>query len=105
MEVTAKSADGKFEQKQERHYHTQATSCRDSNMAYGAQTKASYVRDTTLQPFQYRSETFEFDLPVDDKGAPTVRAVDVTVELNYEINVPENKITIHKVTRGVSLDR
>ena len=70
-------------------------------MVYGAQNKTSYVRDTSLQPFQAKTEQLEFDLPVDDKGAPTVRDVEVTVELNYEIQNPDNKVQIHKVTRQV----
>ena len=105
MVVTAKSADGKFEKTFETHYHTQASTCRDEKMAYGAQNKSSYIRDTSLQPFQTKAESFEFDLPVDDKGAPTIRTVDVTVELIYEIQNPDNKFTITKVTREVSLDR
>ena len=105
MVVTAKSADGKFEKTFETHYHTQATTCRDEKMAYGAQNKSSYIRDTSLQPFQTKAESIEFDLPVDDKGAPTIRTVDVTVELIYEIQSPDNKFTIAKVTREVTLDR
>ena len=108
MVVTARSADGKFEKTFEKHYHGQATSCRDEKMAYGAQTKASYVRNTVLQPFKFTGETFEFDLPYETKDGvniPTVRTVDVTVELNYEIHIPDNKIQIHKVTKQVTLDR
>ena len=108
MVVTAKSADGKFEKTFETHYHTQATNCRDEKMAYGAQNKTSYVRNTALQPFQFTDETYEFELPFDTKdgvNTPTVRTVDVTVELNYEIQNPDNKIQIHKVTKQVTLDR
>ena len=108
MVVTAKSADGKFEKTFETSYHTQASTCRDEKMAYGAQNKASYIRDTSLQPFKSTDETFEFDLPfetVDGKNTPTLRTVDVTVELNYEIEKPDNKIQIHKVTKQVTLDR
>jgi hypothetical protein len=97
--VTAKSTDGKEIFRDERHYHTQATNCLNEKMVYGAQNKASYVRDTSLQPYESKDETFEIKLP---EG---VRAADVMVELNYEIQVPENKVTIQKVTRRVSLDR
>jgi hypothetical protein len=96
--VTAKSVDGKEIFKDERHYHTQATSCVDEKMVYGAQNKASYVRDTSLQPYELKEETFEIKLP---EG---VRAADVVVQLNYEIQNPENKILIHEVKRRVSLD-
>lgn len=105
MEVTAKTLDGKEVFKDERHYHTQATNCLNEKMVYGAQNKSSYVRDTSLQPYKSTDETFEIKLPVDDKGAPTLRTVDVTVDLFYEIQVPDNKVQIHKVTKRVTLDR
>jgi len=97
--VTTKSTDGKEIFKDERHYHPQATSCLNEKMVYGAQNKSSYVRDTSLQPFETKAETFEVKLP---EG---VRAADVTVELSYEVQVPENKVPIHKETRRVTLDR
>jgi len=99
MEVTAKTEDGKEVFKDERHYHPQATSCLNEKMVYGAHNKASYVRDTSLQPYESKDETFEIKLP---EG---VRTVDVTVDLTYEIQVPDNKVQIHKVTRKVTLDR
>jgi len=97
--VTTKAVDGKEIAKDERHYHPQATNCLNEKMIYGAQNKSSYVRDTSLQPFESKDETFEVKLP---EG---VRAADVTVELFYEVQVPENRVPIHKVTRRVSLDR
>ena len=99
LEVTAKSADGKEVYNTERHYHTQATNCKTNKMLYGAQVKTQYIRDTALQPFETKAETFEIQLP---QG---VRAVDVTVSLRYEINKPANFIEIAKVSRKVSLDR
>ncbi len=97
--MTAKSADGKQIFKDERNYHPQATSCLNEKMVYGAQNKSSYVRDTSLQPYESKDETFEIRLP---EG---VRAADVTVDLFYEVQNPENRVAIHKVTRRVSLDR
>ena len=108
MEVTAKSKDGKELYRTERHYHTQATTCRDEKMAYGAQNKTSYVRDTSLQPYQTKAESFEIFLPYETKdgvNTPSVRTVDLTVELNYEVQNPDNKIPIFKVTKEVTLDR
>ncbi|MBI5639135.1 MAG: hypothetical protein HZA17_01795 [Nitrospirae bacterium] len=99
MEVTAKTLDGKEIYKEEKNYHTQATNCLNEKMAYGAQNKSSYVRDTSLQPYQSKDETFEIKLP---EG---VRTVDVTVEMNYEVQVPDNKVPIHKITKRVTLDR
>ncbi len=99
LEVTAKAADGKDVFSTERHYHPQATNCKDNKMIYGAQVKTQYIRDTTLQPYETKAETFEIPLP---EG---VRTVDLTVSLRYEINKPDNFIEIQKVTRKVSVDR
>ena len=96
--MTAKTPDGKDVFNTQRHYHPQATTCRDKTMVYGAQWKASYIRDTSIQPHDTKSETFEIELP---EG---VRTVDVTVELYYEINKPSNTAPIHTVTRRVSVD-
>ncbi len=97
--MTARSADGKEIFREERNYHPQATNCLNEKMVYGAQNKVTYVRDTSLQPYESKDETFEIKLP---EG---VRAADVTLELNYELHNPDYKIPIHKVTRKVSLDR
>ena len=99
MEVTARTADGKEIGKEERHYHPQATNCRDNKMKYGAQWKVANLRDTSLQPLHPKKETIEFDLPAG------VRAADVTVELVYENVNPDNKYLIHSITRKVSLDK
>ena len=97
--MTAKSTDGKEIFRDERHYHPQATNCLNEKMIYGAQNKASYVRDTSLQPYESKDETFEIKLP---EG---VRTADVTVELVYEVQNPDARVPIHKVTRRVTLDR
>ena len=68
-------------------------------MIYGAQVKTQYIRDTSLQPLETKSESFEFQLP---EG---VRAVDVTVSLRYEIWKPDHMIEIHRINKRVSLDR
>lgn len=68
-------------------------------MLYGAQVKTQYIRDTSLQPYQEKADTFEINLP---EG---VRTVDVTTTLTYEINKPDNFIEIHKMTKKVSLDQ
>lgn len=99
MVVTAKSSDGKEIGKVERHFHPQATNCRDMKMKYGAQWKVANLRDTSLQPLQTKVETVEFDLP---EG---VKAADVTVDLVYEAVNPDNKYPIHSVTKKVSLDK
>jgi hypothetical protein len=99
MVVTAKSSDGKEIGKVERHFHPQATNCRDMKMKYGAQWKVANLRDTSFQPLQTKVETIEFDLP---EG---VKAAEVTVDLVYEAANPDNKYPIHTVTKKVSLDK
>jgi hypothetical protein len=98
LEVTAKTTDGKEIAKESKHYHPQATTQRDTKMKYGAQWKVAYTRDTSLQPYQTKAETFELMLP---EG---VRTVDVTVELFYELWKPDQKFPIHTVTERVTLD-
>ncbi len=97
--VTAKTSDGKEVGKIEKHYHPQATNCRDTKMKYGAQWKIANVRDTSLQPGQVTKESIEFEIPKE------VRTVDVTVDLSYQGVNPDNSYPIHSVTRKVSLDR
>jgi len=99
LEVTAMTPEGKEIYSEQRHYHPQATNCRNSKMIYGAQVKTQYARDTSLQPYQEKADTFEINLP---EG---VRTVDVSTRLIYEINKPDNFIEIHKMTKSVSLDR
>jgi hypothetical protein len=99
LEVTAKTPEGKDVYSKERHYHPQATTCRDNKMIYGAQWKAQYIRDTSLQPYEEKAETFEIPLP------DGVRTVDVTVVLTYEISKPDYNIEIHRMTKRVSVDR
>lgn len=99
MEVTAKTVDGKEIFKEEKHYHPQATTCRDSKMVYGAQWKVGYLRDTSLQPYQAKKESIEIKLP---EG---VKTADVTVDLFYELGNPEQRFPIHKITKRVTLDR
>ena len=97
--MTAKGADGKEIGKVERHYHPQATNCRDFKMKYGAQWKVANLRDTSLQPNKTKEETVEFDLP---EG---VKAAEVTVDLVYEATNPDNKYPIHSITKKVSLEK
>ncbi len=97
--MTAKTTDGKEIGKVEKHYHPQATNCRDTKMKYGAQWKVANLRDTSIQPAQPTMESIEFDLPKD------MRTVDVTVQLVYEAVRPEINYPIHTISRKVTLDR
>lgn len=84
---------------QSRHYHPQATNQMNSKMLYGAQVKAANLRDTSIQPYRTKEESFEFVLPAG------VREIDVTVNLAYDVVNPGMRYNIHNITRRVSLDR
>lgn len=98
LDVTATDPEGKRIFKGSKVYMPQATTYCDEKMVYGAHRKAGYIRDTSLQPFKPKEETFDIELP------GTLRNVDVVVELTYQ-PVPGNIIPIHKVKRRVTLDR
>jgi hypothetical protein len=99
LEVTAKTTEGEVVGTLSRHYHPQATNETNTRMLYGAQVKAAYLRDTSIQPYQIKAETFELVLP---EG---IEAVDVTVDLVYELGNPEQRYEIHRVTERVALER
>lgn len=84
---------------QTRHYHPQATNEKSSKQLYGAEVKVANIRDTSIQPYQTKTESIEFVLP---KG---VRSADITVDLSYYLASPDQRYEVHKITRRVSLDR
>ena len=97
--MTAKTIDGKEIGTQSRHYHPQATSEMSSKMLYGAQIKVANIRDTSIQPYQTKTESIEFVLP---EG---VRSADITVDLSYDLGSPDQRYALHHITRRVTLDR
>ena len=54
-------------------------------MLYGAQQKVANIRDTSIQPYQTKTESIEFILP---KG---VRSADITVDLSYYLGSPDQR--------------
>ncbi len=99
--MTAKTPDGKVIGTQTRHYHPQATNEKSSKMLYGAQIKVANIRDTSIQPYQTKADSFEFVLP---EG---VRSVNITVDLSYYLgsSEPDQRYDLHKITKKVTLDR
>lgn len=96
--MTAITEDGKELEMQSRHYHPQATNEMNTKMLYGAQVKTAYIRDTSIQPYRTKEDTFEFVLP---EG---VRTVDLKINLAYDVASPAMRYNIHQLTRRVSLD-
>ena len=97
--MTAKTPDGKEIGTQLRHYHPQATNEKNSKQLYGAQIKVANIRDTSIQPYQAKTESIEFVLP---EG---VSSADITVDLSYYLGSPDQRYEVHKITRRVTLDR
>ncbi|MDZ7640514.1 MAG: hypothetical protein U5J62_00565 [Desulfurivibrio sp.] len=96
--MTAKTVDGETIEMQSRHYHPQATNEMNSKMLYGAQVKVANIRDTSIQPYRTKEESFEFVLP---EG---VRTAEITVNLSYDVVNPDMRYNLHRITREVSLD-
>lgn len=97
MDVTAKTKDGKEIFKDSKIYMPQATNSRGDAMVYGAHFKLGYVRDTSLQPFKPKVETYEIKFPYEDtevekdgkkeiKRDIKAKEMEVTVELRYQLD-------------------
>jgi len=65
-------------------------------MVFDTEKKLGIIRDTSLQPFAPKEETFEIPIPKD------VRELKLTVQLSYSLR-PGQDYPIHSVTRNVTL--
>jgi hypothetical protein len=98
LEVTATAPDGKEIYRTSRFYMSQATDARSNQMVLGPEKKLGFIRDTSIQPFTSKEETFEIPLP-----AGIADAV-LEINLSYQPR-PGNIYPIHKVVKKVSLTR
>ncbi|MFC1834720.1 hypothetical protein ACFL2Q_08295 [Thermodesulfobacteriota bacterium] len=96
--MTANRLDGKKIFETSRFYSTQATDSRSTQMVLGPENKLGLIRDTSIQPFTPKEETFEVPLP------HGVREARIEVSLSYRPR-PTDIYPIHKVVRDVSLDQ
>jgi hypothetical protein len=98
LDVTAKSPDGQTIFQTSRIYSTQATDSRSTQMVLGPENKLGLIRDTSIQPFAPKEETFEVPLP---RGL-----TDAVVEVNLSYQPrPGDVYPIHEVVRRVGLDQ
>ncbi len=67
-------------------------------MVLGPENKLGFIRDTSIQPFAPKEETFEIPLP------PDVRDAVIEVNLSYRPR-PGTSYPIHTITRRVGLDK
>ncbi len=92
--MTISDEDGKKIYENRRVYMPQSTDGLDDVMVYGPTKKLGIIRDTSIQPFAEKKETFEASLP---RG---VQKLSVTVDLNYQLR-PGDVYPIHRDTIGV----
>ena len=57
----------------------QSTTSLDNTMVYGPDKKLGIIRDTSIQPFASKAETFEIKVP------EKVKLVNVVVSLSYQL--------------------
>jgi hypothetical protein len=95
LDVTAKTKDGREVFRDTKIYMPQSSNSRGDAMVYGAHFKMGLISDTSLQPLQTKTETFEIPFPFEDvekeKGKPKARVIkekelDVRVELRYQLD-------------------
>lgn len=66
-------------------------------MVYGPDIKLGIIRDTSIQPFAPKEETFDIRVP------ETVKTVNIDVGLSYQLR-PGDVYPIHKMIRKVTVD-
>jgi hypothetical protein len=98
LDVTAKDLDESTIFNASRIYVSQATDSRSNLMTLGPERKLGFIRDTAIQPFAPKEETFE--VPV----SPGVREAVVEVKLTYRPR-PGSVYPIHHVINRVRIDQ
>jgi hypothetical protein len=97
LDVTASDPAGKKIFQTSKIYMAQATDSRSSHMVLGPDKKLGFIRDTSIQPFIPKEETFEIPLP---QG---VTDVDLEISLRYQPR-PGDIYPIHTIKKHVSLE-
>lgn len=96
LDVTATSDRGKKIFEASKIYMPQSTASLDNTMVYGPDIKLGIIRDTSIQPFSPKEETFDIKIP------ETVKIVNIEVGLSYQLR-PGDVYPIHKVIRKVTI--
>ena len=97
LDVTATSDQGKKIFKASKIYMPQSTTSLDNTMVYGPDKKLGIIRDTSIQPFTSKAETFEI------KVSETVKLVNVVVSLTYQLR-PGDVYPIHWIVKIVPIE-
>jgi hypothetical protein len=96
LEVAATDKDGKKLFEGSKFYMPQAGDGLSPVMALGPDKKLGLLRDTSIQPFRPKEETFE--IPVH----PGIKEVTVAVRLTYQPR-PGNIYPLHSIDRKVAI--
>jgi hypothetical protein len=96
LEVTATSPNGQKLFEASKFYMPQAGDGRGPVMALGPDKKLGLLRDTSIQPFRPKEETFEIPVP---QG---IKEVTVAVRLTYQPR-PGNIYSVNSINRKVSI--
>ena len=75
----------------------QSTTSLNNTMVYGPDKKLGIIRDTSIQPFASKAETFEIKVP------ETVKLVNVVVSLSYQLR-PGDVYPIHCIVKKVPIE-
>lgn len=96
--MTATSEDGKKIFDTSRIYMPQATDSRSNHMVLGPDKKLGLIRDTSIQPFASKEETFEISVP------PGVHTINVKTDLSYRPR-PGNVYPIHADLKTLEVEQ
>jgi hypothetical protein len=97
LDVTATDNKGKNIFEASKIYMPQSTTSLDSTMVYGPTKKLGIIRDTSIQPFAPKTETFEI------KVFEAIKDVTVAVSLSYQPR-PGDVYPIHLILKKVSVE-
>jgi hypothetical protein len=97
LDVTATSDQGLKIFETSRIYMPQSTTSLDNTMVYGPDKKLGIIRDTSIQPFEPKTESFEIKVP------ETVKLVNVVVSLSYQLR-PGDVYPIHWIVKKVPIE-
>jgi len=95
--VTATDNKGKIIFETAKIYMPQSTTSLDNTMVYGPDKKLGIIRDTSIQPFASKEETFEIKVP------GIVKDVNVAVSLSYHLR-PGDVYPIHLFVKKVPIE-
>ncbi|MBI5582430.1 MAG: hypothetical protein HY892_01270 [Deltaproteobacteria bacterium] len=95
--MTATAPDGRKLYEGSKFYMPQAGDGRGPVMALGPDKKLGLLRDTSLQPFRPKEETFEIPVP---KG---IKEIALTVRLTYQPR-PGNIFPLHSLVRQIRIE-